>query len=176
MNKFGYQDIKKLVKLVESSEISELEIEQEGITLRIKKNLTNAAAHSSVPHFVQIPAPIHPAEHTAHQGAAPPVSVPSVGESYAEKPAEPEKKKSGKELIEVTAPMVGTFYRAPAPDAKPYVEQGDTVNPGKVLCIIEAMKLMNEIESEVSGKVVEILAENAQPVEFGKVLFRIEPA
>jgi len=71
--------------------------------------------------------------------------------------------------------MVGTFYRAPAPDAPPYVEVGDTVKKGQVLCIIEAMKLMNEIESDVDGKIVEILAENAQPVEFGQELFLIEP-
>ncbi len=70
--------------------------------------------------------------------------------------------------------MVGTFYRAPSPDADPYVRVGDIVEPGKVLCIIEAMKLMNEIEAEVKGRIVDIVAENAQPVEFGQVMFRIE--
>jgi len=71
--------------------------------------------------------------------------------------------------------MVGTFYRAPAPGAEPYVKVGDVVSPGQVLCIIEAMKLMNEIEAEVSGKIVEICVENAQPVEYNQVLFRLEP-
>ena len=75
----------------------------------------------------------------------------------------------------ITAPMVGTFYRAPAPDAKPYVEIGDIVEPGQVVCIIEAMKLMNEIESEVKGKIVKVPAESGKPVEFGQALFLIEP-
>ena len=79
-------------------------------------------------------------------------------------------------LVEVKSPMVGTMYRAPAPDAEPYIRVGDKVEQGKVLCIVEAMKLMNELESEVSGRVVEICVENAQPVEFGQVLFRIDTA
>ncbi len=78
-------------------------------------------------------------------------------------------------LVEVTAPMVGTFYRAPAPDAEPFVKEGDKVEVGQVLCIIEAMKLMNEIKSEVSGVVEKILVENGQPVEYGQVLFLIRP-
>ncbi len=78
--------------------------------------------------------------------------------------------------IDVTSPMVGTFYRAPAPEAPPYVELGSTVSRGQTLCILEAMKLMNELESEVDGVVREILAENADPVEYGQVLFRIEPS
>ena len=72
--------------------------------------------------------------------------------------------------------MVGTFYRSPSPDAEPYVDVGDAISPGKVLCIIEAMKLMNEIESEVSGKIIEILVENAQPVEYNQVLFKVQKA
>jgi len=83
---------------------------------------------------------------------------------------------SGSHLVEVTSPMVGTFYRAPTPDAPAYVEKGKRVSKGDTLCIIEAMKLMNELESEVDGVIVEILAENAQPVEYGQVLFRVDPA
>jgi len=83
--------------------------------------------------------------------------------------------KESKNLIEIKAPMVGTFYRAPSPGAKPYVEVGDVIEPGTVLCIIEAMKLMNEIKSEVKGKIVEILVENGEPVEFGQPLFLVEP-
>ncbi|HRZ67251.1 MAG TPA: acetyl-CoA carboxylase biotin carboxyl carrier protein, partial [Candidatus Omnitrophota bacterium] len=78
--------------------------------------------------------------------------------------------------LEIKAPMVGTFYRAPAPDAPAFVEKGAMIVPGQVVCIIEAMKLMNEIKSEVKGKIVDITVENAQPVEFGHVLFLIEPA
>jgi acetyl-CoA carboxylase biotin carboxyl carrier protein len=77
--------------------------------------------------------------------------------------------------VAITSPMVGTFYRAPAPDADPYVEAGDSVEVGQTVCIVEAMKLMNEIESEVRGRIVQILVENAQPVEFGQKLFLIEP-
>ncbi|RMH23347.1 MAG: acetyl-CoA carboxylase biotin carboxyl carrier protein, partial [Gemmatimonadetes bacterium] len=79
-------------------------------------------------------------------------------------------------LIDITSPMVGTFYRAPAPDAPPYVEVGSTVKPGDTLCILEAMKLMNELECEVSGTIAEICVENAAPVEYGQVLFRVSPA
>jgi acetyl-CoA carboxylase biotin carboxyl carrier protein len=82
----------------------------------------------------------------------------------------------GSNLLEITSPRVGTFFRAPAPDAPSYVERGTRVTKGDPLCIIEAMKLMNEMESEVSGTIVEILVENAQPVEFGQVLFRLDPA
>jgi acetyl-CoA carboxylase biotin carboxyl carrier protein len=88
---------------------------------------------------------------------------------------EPARAEASAGLIEVTSPMVGTFYRAPAPDAPPYVEVGAKVAPGAVLCIIEAMKLMNELEAEVSGTVARILVENAQPVEYGQVLFLIDP-
>jgi acetyl-CoA carboxylase biotin carboxyl carrier protein len=77
--------------------------------------------------------------------------------------------------VAITSPMVGTFYRAPAPDADPYVESGDSVDVGQTVCIVEAMKLMNEIESEVRGRIVQILVENAQPVEFGQKLFLLEP-
>ncbi|TBR18481.1 acetyl-CoA carboxylase biotin carboxyl carrier protein, partial [bacterium] len=77
--------------------------------------------------------------------------------------------------VEIKAPMVGTFYRAPSPEAPPYVEKGQTIEPGQVVCIIEAMKLMNEIKSEIKGKVIEILADNAEPVEFGQSMFILEP-
>ena len=80
-----------------------------------------------------------------------------------------------KNVIEIKAPMVGTFYRSPSPEASPYVNAGDSIEPGQVICIIEAMKLMNEIKAEVKGKIVEIQVDNAEPVEFGQVLFTIEP-
>jgi len=78
-------------------------------------------------------------------------------------------------LVDVTSPMVGTFYRAPSPEAPSYVQVGDRIKPGQVLCILEAMKLMNEIEAEVGGRIAEIAVENTEPVEFGQLLFRIEP-
>ena len=88
----------------------------------------------------------------------------------------PESQKSKKNILEIKSPMVGTFYAAPSPGAKPYASIGDLIKPGKVVCVIEAMKLMNEIKAEVSGKIVQILAENGETIEFGQTLFTIEPA
>jgi acetyl-CoA carboxylase biotin carboxyl carrier protein len=119
--------------------------------------------------------------------AAPPMiaapQVPATAASPQSESATPAPGAGGEEtapapsnLLEVTSPMVGTFYRAPAPDAPSYVEKGKRISKGDTLCIIEAMKLMNELESEVEGTVVEVLVENAQPVEYGQVLFRVDPA
>jgi acetyl-CoA carboxylase biotin carboxyl carrier protein len=107
-------------------------------------------------------------------GAAPAQGSPAASAPAAAAPAAaPEAKPSN--LIEIKSPMVGTFYRSPEPGAEPYLKAGSRVAPGQTLCIIEAMKIMNELESEVSGVVREILVEDAQPVEFGQVLFRVEP-
>jgi len=146
------KSVRELVKIVEESNISELEISRWwGTKIRI---VSGEPGHpSSAP-------PPEPARTIT-------VSTP---EPAAEAPAEP-----GSTLFEIKSPMVGTFYRAPAPEAEPYIKENDTISPGKVLCIIEAMKLMNEIEAEVSGKIVKVLAENAQPVEYNQPLFLIEP-
>ncbi len=101
------------------------------------------------------------------------VQVSNVVQPISSQPSQKISEKP-QNFIEITAPMVGTFYRAPSPGAKPYIEVGDTIEPGKVLCIIEAMKLMNEIKSEVKGKIKEILVENGEPVEFGQPLFLVE--
>jgi len=160
------QEIKQLIKLVEKSDIGELEIVEEGRKIRISKTsrLDSKFAKSSNlmnPVYVQQPGP--------PQAGAPPVLAgtpePTPSNSGSEKNAN---------LVEVRSPMVGTFYRAPAPDADTYVEVGSKVTPGSTLCIIEAMKLMNEIESEFSGKIAKILVENTQPVEYDQVLFLIE--
>ena len=145
----NFQEIKQLIKVVERSEIGEIEIVDEGQKIRISKN------SKYTPQVVS---------HQEVVNTAPPAVAP-------EPKTEPE---LGENIIEVTSPMVGTFYRAPAPDADPYVGVGDIVKVGQTLCIVEAMKLMNEIQSEVSGKVVKILVENAQPVEYDQVMFQIE--
>lgn len=152
-------EIKRLVKLVESSNIEELEVQEEGFQIRVTKNRKEPASIGQLgypqpvqqtPHYVQQEAPVHEAH------------------------AKVESKSSRDDLVEICSPMVGTFYRAPAPDAAPYVKEGDTIQQGKILCIIEAMKLMNEIEAEISGKIVKILIENTQPVEYNQPLFLIE--
>ena len=157
------QEIKRLVKIVEESNISTLEISRWGRTIRITKDPPGANSMTNS-HSTQTYLPAPPA------APSPELAEPKTQEA---KPAVPVASSSGDEI---KSPMVGTFYLSPAPDADPYVEVGSTVKKGQVLCIIEAMKLMNEIESEHEGKIVEILVENAQPVEYNQPLFRIEPA
>ena len=153
------KEIRQLIKIVESSQINEFEIEEKDKRIKITKMSAGTVT------VTQAPAMAAPMPAAAPAPAAAPQAETST----------PETAKNDK-LVEVRSPMVGTFYRAPAPDADPYTEVGKTVKPGDVLCIVEAMKLMNEIESEVSGKIVDILVENAQPVEFNQVLFVIEKA
>ncbi len=158
----NFADIRKLVKLVESSEISEIEIEEGEEKIRIVKNRSS----DSIPQMVP---PIYPAPGIKMQE----IPVQQMQDSPSSTSLANDKVSN---LVEVTSPMVGTFYRAASPEAPSYVDLGDSVKSGQALCIIEAMKLMNEIESEASGKIVEILVENAQPVEFGQVLFKIDPS
>jgi acetyl-CoA carboxylase biotin carboxyl carrier protein len=106
--------------------------------------------------------------------ATSPTNAPAPTASTPLAPPEPEPAPPPKKYKEIRSPMVGTFYRAPSPEANPYVQVGDYITKGKVLCIIEAMKLMNEIESDVEGKIVKIMVENAQPVEYDQVLFLVE--
>jgi len=154
--------VKKLLEMLDESTVDSLEISSEkGMRIRLSKSsparaLTPMAAAPAAPLALAAPAPAAP--------AAAPAPAPAA-------PVEPAKSNA----IEVKSPMVGTFYGAPEPGAAPYVAVGQTVKQGQVLCIIEAMKIMNEIESEVSGTVVEVCAQDAHPVEFGQVLFRVRP-
>jgi len=158
------KEIRQLIKMVENSNIGEIEIMEEGRKLRISKN----SKHNSETVLVSAP----------QMAAAVPqaVPVPQNGSPVqAEAPAaaaEPEE--SSANYQEVRSPMVGTFYRAPSPESEPYVKVGQTVEVGQTLCIVEAMKLMNEIQSDYSGKIAKIMVENAQPVEYNQVLFLIE--
>ncbi len=154
--------VKKLVKLVENSQIDEIEIEEEGKKLKVSKGRNTT-------HIMQAPQP----QIYSPQPATPSVTAPEPG-SAAPPPA-PAKKPEEK-YHEIRSPIVGTFYRAPSPDADPYVEVGHTVKQGDVLCIVEAMKLMNEIESDVTGEIVKIMIENAKPVEYNQVLFLVKPS
>jgi acetyl-CoA carboxylase biotin carboxyl carrier protein len=151
--------IEKLVKLVSDNELTELSLEEGDKAVIIRKEkeiITTTATVAAQPVAVPTAAPV-----------AVPAAVKSVEAAPAAAPAS--------NLLKVTSPMVGTFYKAPAPDAAPFAEVGKSVNAGQVVCIIEAMKLMNEIESEVSGKVVEICVQDGEPVEYGQVLMLIEP-
>jgi len=164
------KEIRQLLKLVESSNISEIEIEEDDKKLRITK--VHPSNNGEVK-ILQQPAPA-----AAYPAAPMPVPSAPVAEpqpAAAETPAAPAPEETiSSNTVEVRSPMVGTFYAAPSPDSDPYVEKGQSVASGQTLCIVEAMKLMNEIECEVSGKIVDILIENAQPVEYNQVLFLIE--
>jgi acetyl-CoA carboxylase biotin carboxyl carrier protein len=147
--------IKKLVKIFNTSGITDLEIEEEGFKIKIA-NKVRVSQGVAQPAF---------------QTGTTISTAPSLEENQSvEKAVE-----AAKNFHEVKSPIVGTFYRAPAPDADVYVQVGDTVSVGTVLCIVEAMKLMNEIESDADGKIVKIVAENGKPVEYNQPLFLIEP-
>lgn len=150
------QEVKELINLVHETSISEVKLENNGMKVVIRKSLPAGAEPEA---GKSAPAVVQPSQAPADSAVAPAGAAPDDT--------------SG--LVEVQAPMVGTFYRAPAPDAPPFVREGDRVKPGQVLCIVEAMKLMNEIAAEVGGRVEKILVENAQPVEYGQVLFLIRP-
>jgi len=159
--------IERLILAFDGSSVDSLEIERGGTRVRLSKTPPVTVA----PHMMGAPAPMHmPMVAAPAPGAAP--AAPAADSPAAAAAPAP----SNANLIEVTSPMVGTFYRAPAPDAPAYVEKGSKVVAGDTLCIIEAMKLMNELECEVKGTIVEVCVENAQPVEFGQVLFRIDPS
>lgn len=152
-----FSEIKRLVKLVESSSIDEIEIQDEGFQIRVSKSQNVSVA----PMQVQSPVPVQKVE------------VPATRQIQADAPEVPILDEN---IFIMKAPMVGTLYRSPSPDADPFIKEGDRVQPGKVLCIIEAMKLMNEIEAEVSGKIVKVLVEDGQAVEYNQPLFHIQKA
>jgi acetyl-CoA carboxylase biotin carboxyl carrier protein len=162
--------VESLIKALDDSSLDTLELERGGTRLRLSKS----------PPVVASAGPAHgalPAAPAASVGGPPTGtdSVPStIGGAAAPSPTDEEESRGG--LLEVTSPMVGTFYSAPSPDAPPYVAVGQRVGHGTVLCIIEAMKLMNELESEVEGTIAKVMVENAQPVEYGQVLFLVDPS
>lgn len=149
-------ELRDLIDLVKDTEVSELEVEKDGVRIRIKKSSPSASYGSRRPHeTVSTSIQSGSASHGIHQ-----IHTPEL---------------SDEKHYAVTSPIVGTFYRSSSPGSEAYVNIGDLVKKGQILCIVEAMKLMNEIESEVDGKIVEVLAEDSQPVEYGEVLFKIEP-
>lgn len=150
------KEIKEIIALMNENDLNEIEIEREGLKLKLKKGTLEAQVVAAAParYAVEsIPAP----KATSAPSTAPAADTTS------------------KNTKDIKSPMVGTFYRSPSPEAAAFVEVGQTVEIGQVVCIVEAMKLMNEIKSEVRGKVVEVAVENAEPVEFGQTLFIVEP-
>ena len=149
-----HNQLRELIALLGESDIQELKLEGDDFRLELRRNLP-----ASQPQVVMQAAPAAPAPAPVAAPSAAPPAAPAVRG----------------DLVEITAPMVATFYRAPSPGDPPFVELGARINVGQTVCILEAMKLMNELESEVSGEVVEILVENGTPVEFGQVLMRVKP-
>ena len=147
--------VKELLALLDNSSATTIEIRRGFTTYRVSREVSHAGAAAGVHQAV--------AGALASASAAVPTRAPAAPEPAPTR------------LLEVKSPMVGTFYKAPEPGAEPYVKAGSRVSVGQTLCIIEAMKIMNELEAEVSGTVREVLVEDAQPVEFGQILFRVEP-
>lgn len=159
------KDLRTLIKMVTDTDITEFEMENAEEKILIKRGKGQEIIHMTAPSTPQYvtAAPAAPAPAPAAPAAPAPSPAAAPAASHA-----------GDKYETITSPIVGTFYRSPAPDADPYVEVGSVVDKGQVFCIVEAMKLMNEIEAEFKCKVVEILKENAQPVEFGDPLFLVE--
>lgn len=162
------KEIQDLIKLVNRLDLTEFKLEQGDLKLSIRtkqysKTVTGGSVMMSQPTAMATPIAAPAAVTATEPPAAPPVPPTST----------PDDSTAG--LLEVTSPMVGTFYRSPSPDKPAYTKVGDNVDEGTTVCIIEAMKLFNEIESEVSGKIVKVLVEDASPVEYGQVLFLVDP-
>ncbi len=164
---FDLEDIEKILQMLSENDVTEFRLERDGETIFLRRG----EEKTNQPIQQIMAPPVNAVPYQEHQISGPPPPLPAANTS-TEQPA-PVAPVS--DLIEITSPMVGTFYRRPAVDAEAYVEVGSTIKKGDVLCIVEAMKLMNEIESEVSGKIVEICLEDAQMVEYGEVLFRVDP-
>ena len=154
-----HDQLHRLLEVLSDSDIQEFRLEGDDFRLEVRRNMpTVAVAAAPAAAVVPAPAPLQ----VSHEATAPSTPPPAVPASRSD-------------LVDVTAPMVGTFYRAPAPGEAPFVEVGTRIGVGQTICILEAMKLMNELEAESAGEVVEILVDNGTPVEFGQVLMRVKP-
>ena len=152
------KDIKAIIDLMKKNSITEFELERQDSKIRLKRGLNGGASAAQSEDYVPgIPMPLQPAV----AAPAPAIITPPTPAATGE--------------VDIKSPMIGTFYRAPSPEAGNYVEVGAEVNPDTVVCIIEAMKVMNEIKAEVKGVVTQVLVENAKPVEFGQPLFKVRP-
>ena len=148
------KEIKEMINLMNENKLVELEIEKDGMRIRLKK-IASQLDDTGAPILIE--------KERILESGKPKETLPADVPETASR------------IIEIKAPMVGTFYRAPSPEAPAFAEAGQVIEPGQVICIIEAMKLMNEIKSEIKGRVVDVLVENAEPVEYGQPMFLIEP-
>ncbi len=159
-----FQELRELLSVVAKTDITEFTLKSDDFELTLRKDSVvraseaNLITQEALPTTTVVP-PTTPVVESTAVTPEPPTSAPI------------DQKKS----LDITSPMVGTFYRAPTPDDSPFVDIGDRITPGQTVCILEAMKLMNELEAEVSGQIVEILVQNGEPVEFGQVLMRVDP-
>ncbi len=157
MVEFDLKDVKALMDLMRKNSVSELEMEKEGFKIRIKRGSNGGTAGAYT-----------------DEGAPVPYVQPSAGAPTPALPPPPASALPNE--VEIKSPMIGTFYRAPSPESAPYIEVGTEVNPETVVCIIEAMKVMNEIKAEAKGVITQVLVENAKPVEFNQPLFKVRPS
>ena len=163
------KELKEILQILEEKEITDFELEEEGMKLRIRKGPSPSANHASAP-AAPLVATVLPSLGVPVLAAASP--APPAPAGVANAPAAPEAEAG---VTVVKSPIVGTFYRTPDPNSPPFADVGDHIRVGQVLCIIEAMKLMNEIEAEVAGEVVKVHRESGQPVQYGDALFSIRP-
>jgi acetyl-CoA carboxylase biotin carboxyl carrier protein len=161
-----FKQIQELIKMINKSNIGEVSIEEKGFKLTIKQK------EEPVQQVFAAPIQTQP---VAAMSAAPQAAAQPSAAAAVEKPAKAAEAPAGN-TVTIKSPMIGTFYRSASPDKPSFVSVGDEVEPGKVVCIIEAMKLFNEIESEVKGRIIKVLAEDASPVEYDQPLFLVEPA
>ena len=162
-----YKQIQELIKTINKSSISELSIEEGDFKITIKQELTGQTQYVTMP---QAPVHMHMPQQAPQQAA--PAAAPAA--PAAEKPAAPAPAANANQTT-IKSPMIGTFYRSPSPDKPVFVNVGDEVKQGQVLCIIEAMKLFNEIESEINGRIIKVIADDSSPVEYDQPLFLVEP-
>jgi acetyl-CoA carboxylase biotin carboxyl carrier protein len=171
------KEIQDLIKLVAKTELSEFKYKDKEITLHIRgKSYVAGGRETSAPSIINVPSPavspgFAPAPAPATPAPAPAAAAPAPAAAPAAAPTGEEGK-----YVEIKSPMIGTFYRSSSPDKDAYVKVGDTISKGDTVCIVEAMKLFNEIESEVAGKIVKVLVEDAQPIEYDQPLFLVDPS
>lgn len=163
-----FKTIKNLLKLISESDVNEMEVEEGDFRIKIKKQPDT--------HVTQAPPTMYAGHALPAEPAALPAAQPAPVHTASQSAGGADQSEQAESTITVRSPIVGTYYSAPSPESDAYVNVGDTVAKGDVLCIIEAMKIMNEVESEYSGKIVKILVDNTQPVEFDQPLFLIDPS